>query len=69
MILGETPCGVCVLHAVRRGVSFEPSEPPASLIGQEISDGTEIHPASAILVGTPVCFYHIDDVGKAAKLA
>lgn len=64
----EVPCGICVLNAVRRGVSFDFDVPPASLVGQQINDGTEIHHAATVFAGTPVCFYHVDDAAKAAGL-
>jgi hypothetical protein len=60
--MNPTPCGICVSHAVTRGVSYDPADSKTAVIGLEIADGTEIHEAVAVLSGTPVCWYHVSHV-------
>lgn len=62
----QEACGVCVLHAVRQGVDYS-TVPAQELVGQKFGD-SQIHEAVTLLAGTPVCWYHVDDVAKAAGL-
>jgi hypothetical protein len=61
--MNETPCGVCVLHAVRTGMDYN-HVPSVELVGQEYGNSYEIHAAVTTFAGTPVCWYHVDDVAK-----
>lgn len=60
-------CGICVTHAIARGIDF--SDPN----GAQLADGTELHPAISVIAGTTVCWYHalhvaptLTDWGRAA---
>lgn len=61
----ESPCAVCILRAVRAGVDYTPGL-PVELIGQTygVTHQSQIHPAVTTFAGTPVCWYHVDDVAK-----
>jgi hypothetical protein len=63
--MNEIPCGVCVLHAVRTGLDYN-HVPSTELVGQKFgsTDQFEIHAAATTFAGTPVCWYHVDDVAK-----
>ena len=50
-----TLCGICCLHAVRRGVDYSPGS-------TELADGSELHEAVTTINGTAVCWYHVAHV-------
>lgn len=60
------PCAVCVVKAVRGGVSY--TDASEVVIGQETASGTMIHEAITVIGGTLACWYHADDAAKAAGL-
>jgi hypothetical protein len=63
----QEACGICVLHAVRDGMDFT-NVPAPELVGQVFGDDDDprqIHEAVTTFAGTPVCWYHVDDVAKA----
>ncbi|EFG75258.1 hypothetical protein HMPREF0591_4821 [Mycobacterium parascrofulaceum ATCC BAA-614] len=59
----QPPCGICVTHALARGIDF------SALNGTQLADGTELHPAITVIAGTNVCWYHalptLTDLGRA----
>jgi hypothetical protein len=64
--MSNSPCGICVVNAVRQGVDYG-SQAQEDIIGSKYAGG-EIHEAITLLGGTACCWYHADDAAKAVAL-
>lgn len=53
------PCAICVLNAVRQGVSFQGAS-QAEIVGSKYGEGRTIHAKVTTMFGTDVCWYHVD---------